>query len=156
MKPPDLVPQIYDELRKLAAVKLTGEQPGHTLDPTALVNEAWLRLAGDSFSTRSGFFRAAAMAMRRILVDHARARKAKKRGGDQVRTGLDLDHLASLDSHQDIEEIDAALEEIAAVDPQAAEHRLVHHSVIVELNISSYRMDAAKKQRQRQTGSGAT
>src|SRR5438552_11972795 len=77
----DLLPLVYDELRKLAAARMAAENPGHTLDATALVHEAYLRLTGaESFESRSHFMRAAAEAMRRILVDHARARKAAKRG----------------------------------------------------------------------------
>jgi RNA polymerase sigma factor (TIGR02999 family) len=78
----DLLPLVYDELRKLAAAKMTGERPGHTLDATALVHEAYLRLTGkQSFESRSHFMWAAAEGMRRILVDHARQRNAAKRGG---------------------------------------------------------------------------
>src|SRR5712691_6356859 len=80
-----LLPLVYDELRRLAAAQMAREKPGHTLDATALVHEAYLRLVGPApsadYASRSGFFRAAAEAMRRILVDHARARKADKRGG---------------------------------------------------------------------------
>src|ERR1700745_4038990 len=77
-----LLPLVYDELRRLAAAQMAREKPGHTLDATALVHEAWMRLAGgQAFESRSYFFRASAEAMRRILVDHARARGAEKRGG---------------------------------------------------------------------------
>ena len=76
-----LLPLVYDELRKLAAARMAAEAPGHTLDATALVHEAYLRLVGDQqFDGRGHFFAAAAEAMRRILVDHARTRKAAKRG----------------------------------------------------------------------------
>ena len=76
-----LLPLVYDELRKLAAARMAAEAPGHTLDATALVHEAYLRLVGDQlFDGRGHFFAAAAEAMRRILVDHARARMAAKRG----------------------------------------------------------------------------
>ena len=77
-----LLPLVYDELRKLAAHRLAGEGPGHTLQPTALVHEAYMRLGGEtSFASKSQFFRAAAVAMQRILVDHARRKRADKRGG---------------------------------------------------------------------------
>src|SRR5208283_1191867 len=80
----DLLPLVYEELRKLAAAKMAIENPGHTLDATGLVHEAYLRLTGEqSFESRSHFMRAAAEAMRRILVDHARARSADKRGGQR-------------------------------------------------------------------------
>src|SRR5262245_60153071 len=92
-----LLPLVYDELRRLAAAKLAGEPAGHTLDATALVHEAYLKLGGEqSFASRSQFFRAAAEAMRRVLVDHARAKRAEKRGGDRKRVEL-LDATASAD-----------------------------------------------------------
>ncbi len=92
-------PVVYDELKRLAAARLAGERAGHSLDATALVHEAYLRLGAASFPDRSGFFRAAAVAMQRILVDHARRRKAAKRGvartisfdGDAPALGADPD-----------------------------------------------------------------
>src|SRR5208282_4824210 len=87
----DLLPLVYDELRKLAAARLAAEAPGHTLDATALVHEAYLRLVGDQhFDGRGHFFAAAAEAMRRILVDHARSRRTAKRGAGR-RATVDLD-----------------------------------------------------------------
>ena len=87
MRPAELLQQVYDELRKLAAAKLAAENPGHTLDATALVHEAFLKLGGErEFATTSDYLKAAAEAMRRILIDHARARKAAKRGGGRRRT----------------------------------------------------------------------
>jgi RNA polymerase sigma factor (TIGR02999 family) len=84
-----LLPLVYDELRQLAAAQMAREKPGHTLDATALVHEAWVRLTGgQQFESRSHFFRASAEAMRRILVDHARARNADKRGGHWTRVEL--------------------------------------------------------------------
>src|SRR5260221_14446440 len=88
----ELLPLVYEELRKLAAAKMAHEQPGHTLQPTALVHEAWLRLSGaevPSFQNRAHFFGAAAEAMRRILIEHARRRLAAKRGGGAVDVYLD-------------------------------------------------------------------
>src|SRR5260370_6772287 len=82
----ELLPLVYDDLRTLAAAKMAGEAPGHTLNATALVHEAYLRLVGDQhFDGRGHFFAAAAEAMRRILVNHARDRKRLKRGGGRVR-----------------------------------------------------------------------
>src|SRR3954451_2507337 len=79
---PELFPALYDELRRLAAAKLRAERPSHTLDATALVHEAYLRLGQSAaVESKSQFFRAAAEAMRRILVDHARKKRAEKRGG---------------------------------------------------------------------------
>src|SRR6266571_626177 len=92
----DLLPLVYDELRKLAAARIVGEAPGHTLDATALVHEAYIRLVGDQqFDGRGHFFAAAAEAMRRILVNHARDRKRLKRGGERIRVEL-LDQAGSL------------------------------------------------------------
>src|SRR5262245_26873972 len=82
----ELLPLVYDELWKLAAARMAGERPDHTLDATALVHEAYLKLAEQqSFQNRGHFFSAAAEAMRRILIDHARTRTAGKRGGDRQR-----------------------------------------------------------------------
>src|ERR1700719_1693717 len=78
----DLLPLVYDELRALAAARMTAEPPGHTLNPTALVHEAYLRLVGDQqFDGRGHFFAAAAEAMRRVLVDHARRKRRARHGG---------------------------------------------------------------------------
>jgi len=97
-----LLPLVYDELRKLAAAHLANEAPGHTLDATALVHEAYLRLVGDQhFDNRGHFFAAAAEAMRRILVNHARDRKRQKRGGGRVRLEL-LDQADSLAEDPDL------------------------------------------------------
>src|SRR5688572_24521351 len=86
----DLLPLVYDELRKLAAVRMLREQPGQSLDATALVHEAYLRLVGDQqFDNRGHFFAAAAEAMRRILVEGARRRRAAKRGGYRRRHDLE-------------------------------------------------------------------
>jgi RNA polymerase sigma factor (TIGR02999 family) len=97
-----LLPLVYDELRRLAAVHLGGERPGHTLQPTALVHEAFLRLVGDQrFDGRGHFFAAAAEAMRRILVNHARDRKRLKRGGGRARLEL-LDRAGALAEDADL------------------------------------------------------
>src|SRR5688572_17192781 len=115
-----MLPQVYAELRRLAAAKLAGERSGHTLDATALVHEAFLKLGGEeSFASKSGFLRAAAEAMRRILVDHARAKRADKRGGGWQR--VDLSETALPAENSDLLALDEALAEFAAVDSQAAE-----------------------------------
>src|SRR5438270_8611464 len=93
-----LLPLVYDELRKLAASKMTNEAAGNTLQPTALVHEAWLRLVGDDnpkFAGRAHFFAAAAEAMRRILIDRARRKGARRHGGGQVRVDIQQLDLAS-------------------------------------------------------------
>lgn len=117
----ELLPLVYDELRKLAAAKMAGEKPGHTLDATALVHEAFLRLTGgQAFASRSHFLRAAAEAMRRILVDHARAKNAAKRGGGR-RVELEIDQLANSPLPDELEALDEALSRLAAEHPQQAE-----------------------------------
>ena len=120
-----LLPLVYDELRRLAAAKLAQEKPGQTLESTALVHEAYLRLVdtekAQHWNSRGHFFAAAAEAMRRILVDNARHKRSKKAGGERIR--LDLDQLAAAtsDRHDDVLDIDAALVGLASADPQAAE-----------------------------------
>jgi RNA polymerase sigma factor (TIGR02999 family) len=117
----DLLPLVYDELRKLAAAKMVAEAPGHTLNPTALVHEAYLRLTGEqSFESRSHFMRAAAEGMRRILVDRARARNAAKRGGgNRVAFAEELARADEPDS--DLEALIEALLRLATVQPKIAE-----------------------------------
>jgi RNA polymerase sigma factor (TIGR02999 family) len=118
----DLLPLVYDELRRLAAAKLAVEAPGHSLDPTALVHEAYLRLVGDQqFDGRGHFFAAAAEAMRRILVNHARDRNRLKRGGGRRR--VDLDRLTGLAAagDDDLLGLDDALDRLAEDYPAAAE-----------------------------------
>jgi RNA polymerase sigma factor (TIGR02999 family) len=116
----DLLPLVYDELRKLATAKMASETPGHTLNATALVHEAYLRLVGDQrFDGRGHFFAAAAEAMRRILVDHARARSAAKRGGGR-RVAVDVDRLSGSNPDDDVLLVHDALERLAAVEPKVA------------------------------------
>jgi len=115
-----LLPLVYDELRRIAAAKLAREPEGHSLDATALVHEAFLKLGGEqSFASKSAFMRASAVAMRRVLVDHARAKRAEKRGGDWQRVEL-ADAAGPLDD-SNLLALDEALAEFAGVDPQAAE-----------------------------------
>jgi RNA polymerase sigma factor (TIGR02999 family) len=117
----DLLPLVYDELRRLAAAQMAREKPGQTLDATALVHEAWMRLAGgQSFESRSHFFRASAEAMRRILVDHARARGADKRGGRWTRVEL-ADWHRTAQAPERVLALNEALERLAAVEPRKAE-----------------------------------
>ena len=115
-----LLPQVYVELRRLAAAKLAKEPSGHTLDATALVHEAYLKLGGEqSFATKSVFMRSAGLAMRRVLVDHARAKRAGKRGGDWQR--IESPDVGSPIDDTDLIALDEALAEFATVDPEAAE-----------------------------------
>ena len=116
-----LLPLVYDELRKLAAARMAPENPGHTLDATALVHEAYLRLTGgQSFESRSHFLRAAAEAMRRILVDHARGRIADKRGGRGRRVPLD-EAVRWTESPDDVLALEDALSRFAVEEPRKAE-----------------------------------
>ncbi len=123
----DLLPLIYDELRKLAAARMAAEKPGHTLSPTALVHEAYVRLVGDQqFDGRGHFFAAAAEAMRRILVNHARDRKRLKRAGSRMRLEL-LDQVGSLALDPDLVlSIDELLTLLGQEDAAAARVAQLH------------------------------
>jgi len=119
-----LLPLVYDGLRAIAARKMGGERAGHTLGTTALVHEAYLRLCGDgpvNWSCASHFYAAAAEAMRRILVDHARARGSQKRGGGRVRLALDIVELASREDPLEILALDDALSRLEEQDTRMAE-----------------------------------
>ncbi len=120
----DLLPLVYDELRKLAAARLAGEGNAHTLQPTALVHEAWLRLAGaekGAWENRGHFFGAAAEAMRRILIDRARRKQAQKRGAGLAAIDLDSVDVAATADDETLLRIDEALQKLAAQDAPAAE-----------------------------------
>jgi RNA polymerase sigma factor (TIGR02999 family) len=121
--PPDngFFPLVYDELRRLAAAKLAGEPAGHTLDATALVHEAYLRLGAGAFADRSGFLRAAAVAMQRILVDHARRKRAARRGGRARQFALAEGDRVIVSEPDTLLDIDAALTRLAAEDPSSAD-----------------------------------
>jgi RNA polymerase sigma factor (TIGR02999 family) len=114
-------PLVYDELRRLASARLAGEAAGHSLDATALVHEAYLRLGDAAFADRSGFFRASAAAMQRILVDHARRKRSDKRGGG-VRAIAFEEVSGCLDASPDfLLDVDEAMTRLADVDPSSAE-----------------------------------
>jgi RNA polymerase sigma factor (TIGR02999 family) len=120
----DLLVVVYDELRRLAAARMAREQPGHTLQPTALVHEAWLRLAsteGVHWQNRAHFFGAAAEAMRRILVDNARRKAQLKRGGNPERVDLPESQIMAPDGDDKVLQVHAVLDELAAEDPLKAE-----------------------------------
>ena len=121
-----LLPLVYDELRKLAAYRLAHQTPGQTLQPTALVHEAYLRLVGDpegqDWDSRGHFFAAAAEAMRRILVENARRKGRRKRGGGLSRRDLvDAEQLTEPEVSEDLLALDEALTGLATVDAQAAQ-----------------------------------
>jgi RNA polymerase sigma factor (TIGR02999 family) len=118
-----LLPLVYNELRNLAAHKLGREMRGQTLQPTALVHEAYLRLVGEEgrqWDSRGHFFAAAGAAMRRILVENARRKGSRKRGGDRARADFDVDQLAAPELREDLLALDEALDRLAAADPEAA------------------------------------
>lgn len=120
----DLLVVVYDELRRLAAARMAREQPGHTLQPTALVHEAWIRLAsseGNRWQSRAHFFGAAAEAMRRILVDNARRKAQLKRGGNPERVDLPESQILAPDGDEKILQVHGVLDELAAEDPLKAE-----------------------------------
>lgn len=122
-----LLPLVYEELRKLAAAKMANESAGQTLQPTALVHEAWLRLGGDEqpdWKNRAHFFASAAEAMRRILIDRARRRQAQRHGGEFVRTNPDvIDRQSATPWENDAELLDVheALDALARYDARKAE-----------------------------------
>lgn len=118
-----LTPLVYEELRRQAARYLRRERAGHTLQTTALINEAYLRLIGARdvrWQSRAHFFAIAANLMRRVLVEHARRRDAGKRGGSQVRVQLDEALAVADETDVDLLAVDEALDRLAAVDPQQA------------------------------------
>jgi RNA polymerase sigma factor (TIGR02999 family) len=120
----ELLPLVYEELRKLATHKMALEPPGHTLQPTALVHEAWLRLVGTSdphWHGRGHFFGAAAEAMRRILIERARRRERQRHGGQLERVDLDAVEIAAPLPDSDLLALDEALDRLAVLDPPAAE-----------------------------------
>jgi RNA polymerase sigma factor (TIGR02999 family) len=121
-----LLPLVYDELRKLAAQRMAGERADHTLQPTALVHEAYLRLVEGAppqggWDSRGHFFAAAAEAMRRILVDAARTRLARKRGGAWRRIDLNQVDLVGSAAADDLLELDDTLDKLARLDPAACQ-----------------------------------
>src|SRR5262249_53413266 len=124
-----LLPLVYDELRKLAAQRLAREKPGQTLQPTALVHEAYLRLVGEGdqrWDDRGHFFAAAAEAMRRILIESARRKKRGKHGGDHQRVDLEEDDVAVQQPTDEILALDEALTLLAKEDPAAAQVVQLH------------------------------
>jgi RNA polymerase sigma factor (TIGR02999 family) len=120
----ELLPQIYADLKHLAAAQLRNERQGHSLQVTALVHEAYVRLTGGNlrdWKDRSHFFAVAARVMRRVLVDHARGRRAAKRGGGGTRVVLEENLLISPQQSDLVAALDEALERLAEIDPRKAE-----------------------------------
>jgi len=121
----ELLPLVYQELRRLAAQKMAGESPGQTLQPTALVHEAWLRLVGKNgeaqFQNRAHFFNAAAEAMRHILIDRARTRLARRHGGGQQRVNIEEVEIAVTSDDDQLLAVNEALDKLAALDKATAD-----------------------------------
>jgi RNA polymerase sigma factor (TIGR02999 family) len=120
----DLLPLVYEELRKLAASRMARETPGHTLQPTALVHEAWMRLVGDAnpkFDGRAHFFAAAAEAMRRILIDRARRKRTQRHGGGQLRVDLEEVDFATEKDDDQLLAVNDALDKLGAQNKVEAE-----------------------------------
>jgi|SRR5437899_5884126 len=120
----ELTPLVYDELRRLAHRHMGGERPGHTLQTTALVNEAYLRLADQTnprWENRAHFFAVAARAMRQILVSYARSQRSQKRGGGALKVDLDEAALVSPEESQEIVDLHEALEQLSALDSRKAQ-----------------------------------
>jgi RNA polymerase sigma factor (TIGR02999 family) len=116
-----LIPVVYDELRRQAARYLRGERPGHTLQTTALIHEAYLRLINQhnvEWKDRAHFYAIAARLMRQILVDHARKRQAAKRGGSDIKVPLEEEMVISPERNVDLVALDEALTRLAGIDPQ--------------------------------------
>ena len=142
----DLLPLVYDELRHLAAAKMAREVPGHTLQPTALVHEAWLRLGADGqpeWKSRAHFFAAASEAMRRILVENARRKSRLKRGGGNERVELHESAIEAPGDDEKVIRVHEALESLAAEDRQKAEIvklrffvGLDHHEIAALLGVN--------------------
>ncbi|MEQ8767892.1 MAG: ECF-type sigma factor [Planctomycetota bacterium] len=117
-----LLPRVYDDLRAIARRRMADQKPSHTLQATALVHEAWLKVAeaAGQAENRTQFLRIAASAMRSVLVDHARAKGSRKRGGDRKRIAAELAQVACAENPGLVLDVDEALVKLAALDPQLA------------------------------------
>jgi RNA polymerase sigma factor (TIGR02999 family) len=143
----ELLPLVYDELRRLAAQKLAREAPGQTLEATALVHEAYLRLVGEGeeqhWHSRGHFFAAAAEAMRRILVENARRKSSRKHGGGLVRQDLDDLQLAAPELGEELLALDEALNHLAAKDPVKAELVKLRHFAGLTIEEAAQALDVS-------------
>lgn len=120
----ELLPLVYQELRKLAVARMANEKPGHTLQPTALVHEAWLKIVGNGqqdFANRRHFFKAAATAMQQILIDNARRKQRLKHGANQAGEELHESRIATAVPSEELLAVNDALTALALEDPQTAE-----------------------------------
>lgn len=150
--PEQLLPLVYDELRKLASHRMAGESAGHTLQATALVHEAWLRLVGsseDGFENRAHFFAAAAEAMRRILVDHARRKQSLKRGSGVIHQEFDESAIMLSAPPDELLAIHEALDTLAQEDPSAAELVKLRYFVGMTMEEAASAMSMAPRSAER-------
>ena len=144
----ELLPLVYDELRKMAAGKMAHESSGHTLQATALEHEAWMRLAGSddrNWENRAHFFGAAAEAMRRILVEHARRRQSLKRGGGADRVELDESALVLAAPPDELLAVHESLDQLALEDTQAAELVKLRYFVGMTMDEAASALGLAKR-----------
>ena len=142
-----LLPLVYQQLRRLAAARMAHESPGHTLQPTALVHEAWLRLGADqqpAWKNSAQFFAAAAEAMRRILIDSARRRLAQRRGGGQEHVNIDDIEVAGAGDDAGRLKLNDALEKLAVNYPEKAELVKLHKFVGLTLKEAAVALDIAE------------
>jgi RNA polymerase sigma factor (TIGR02999 family) len=142
----ELLPMVYDELRRLAAHRLAGDRKQHTLQPTALVHEAWLKISGDqqrAWNGRQHFFAAAAEAMRRILVDRARRRLAAKRGAGELAVDADDVDIPAPAPDEQLLQVSEALEKFALVDARKAELVNLRYFVGMTFDESADALDIA-------------
>lgn len=147
-----LLPLLYNELRQIAARKMANEAAGHTLQPTALVHEAWLRLAGEkqqAWPSRAYFFAAAAEAMRRILVEHARRKQSLKRGGDYERAELNESAIVLAAPADELLAVDEALEKLSSEDRSAADLVKLRYFVGMTMEEAASAMDMAPRSAER-------
>jgi RNA polymerase sigma factor (TIGR02999 family) len=145
-----LLPAVYEELRRMAANKMAAEHAGHTLQPTALVHEAWMRLIESqpneyAWQNRAHFFGAAAEAMRRILVDHARRKKSQKRGGGATHEELDESSIVVTAPPDELLAVHDALDKLAAEDPRAATLVKLRYFVGMTMNEAAAALDLKKR-----------
>ena len=144
----ELLPLVYDELRRLAAHRMTGESAGHTLQATALVHEAWLRLVGSDqkqWENRAHFFGAAAEAMRRILVEHARRKRSLKRGGGAEHIEFDESALVLAAPPEELLAVHEALDQLAREDAAAAELVKLRYFLGMTMEEAAAAMGLAKR-----------
>jgi RNA polymerase sigma factor (TIGR02999 family) len=143
----ELLPLVYDELRRIAAQKMTGEAPGHTLQATALVHEAWMRLAGSKqdWENRAHFFSAVAEVMRRVLVEHARRKQAQKRGAGATAEPLTESTLVLAAPAEELLAVHEALDALAQTDRPAAELVKLRYFVGLTMEEAASAMGLSKR-----------